>query len=484
MANIMKHYLIILTMFMTTCCQVIFAHGETFGHAAMTTVLARPLGGYGLTPLVFEPSPITTSLMQGSSSNSVATKVRKSPVYELIMPTFDEELPITGAASEQSSSQAKILKKMTYDTLIPSQQQQKQSINKITSSSLPSSSSSSSASTASSTSDSNYFQSVMDLLKIKDTASSPSSYNSVMAPMGGNNAGYKGGNGGFGNPQSNGGFFNSMSQHSSYGGNGGSGGYSGNVGAGAGSGPTGPLTAAINSIRSLEVKEVQDSYENSEPQVIDIPPSAMPIVINFRTSASQIQIHQSHEPGEPKEVQETQSEDEPHFLRHSVTKPVIQEVHEIIMPYRRVIQEIRPVEEEVKTIVARQAQGKGGVAGGVTGGLGLGGGLNMMGGIGGLNAGNAGSAGYGGNVGTGSGGGGLGNGIRIINGGSSGNGNGGYDKGGNVGAGGKKSSGFNGNALQYAIDKLTSSVGPSSGGGGGGEIGSSPSAGNKYKSKK
>ena len=83
-----------------------------------------------------------------------------------------------------------------------------------------------------------------------------------------------------------------------------------------------------------------------------------------------------------------------------------QEVHEIIMPYRRVIQEIRPVEEEVKTIVARQAQGKGGVAGGVTGGLGLGGGLNMMGGIGGLNAGNAGSAGYGGNVGTGSGGGG------------------------------------------------------------------------------
>ncbi|OTF79820.1 DFP2-like protein, partial [Euroglyphus maynei] len=100
------------------------------------------------------------------------------------------------------------------------------------------------------------------------------------------------------------------------------GGYGGNNGA---RGPTGPLTAAIQSIRSVEVNEVQDSYENGEPQVIDIPPSAMPIVINFRTSASQIQIHQSHEPGEPREVQETQSEDEPHFLRHSVTKPVIQE---------------------------------------------------------------------------------------------------------------------------------------------------------------
>lgn len=123
---------------------------------------------------------------------------------------------------------------------------------------------------------------------------------------------------------------------------------------------SGPVSAAVQSIRSVEVKNVQNSYENNEPQVIDIPPSALPIVINFRTSSSQIQIHQTHENSEPGEVQQTQSEDEPQYLKHQVTKPVIQEVHEIILPYRKITQEIRPVEEEIHTIVARGKGRKGG----------------------------------------------------------------------------------------------------------------------------
>jgi len=130
-----------------------------------------------------------------------------------------------------------------------------------------------------------------------------------------------------------------------------------------------PLAAAIKSMRTVEVKELQDDYQNQEPQVIDIAPSALPIVINFRTSASAIKIHQTHERGEPQEVQQTQSEDEPQFLKHQVTKPVIQEVHEIIMPYRKIIQEIRPVEEEIKTVVARgKGRDQGGAQAGGDGG--------------------------------------------------------------------------------------------------------------------
>ncbi|UXI16213.1 hypothetical protein NH340_JMT02156 [Sarcoptes scabiei] len=178
-----------------------------------------------------------------------------------------------------------------------------------------------------------YFNSVLDILKMKD---STHSYNAI-APM----PGFKP-NLNYGDAHSSSSFFNQQGamQQDGYG--------------------APAYTAAIQSMRTVEVNDVQDSYENSQPQIIDIPPSAMPIVINFRTSASQIQIHQSHDAGEPKEVQETSSQDEPHFLRHSVTKPVIQEVHEIILPYRRIIQEIRPVEEEIKTIVARGSQGKDG----------------------------------------------------------------------------------------------------------------------------
>ncbi|OTF73748.1 DFP2-like protein, partial [Euroglyphus maynei] len=54
------------------------------------------------------------------------------------------------------------------------------------------------------------------------------------------------------------------------------------------------------------------------------------------------------------EAQHTTSEgNEPHRLVHEVTKPVIQEVREIITPYRRVIQEIKPVQEEIQTIIAK-----------------------------------------------------------------------------------------------------------------------------------
>lgn len=138
-----------------------------------------------------------------------------------------------------------------------------------------------------------------------------------------------------------------------------------------------PLAAAIKSMRTVEVKELQDEYQNAEPQVIDIAPSALPIVINFRTSASAIKIHQTHERGEPQEVQQTQSEDEPQFLKHQVTKPVIQEVHEIIMPYRKIIQEIRPVEEEIKTVVARGKGRDQGAGGGHSGGHSGGGQINI-----------------------------------------------------------------------------------------------------------
>lgn len=270
--------------------------------SAMTTVLARPLGGYGLTPLVFEPTPL---MMQGSSTTP--TKVRKNSGYELIMPQFDDE------STDAVDNGGKSLKKLDYESI-------------ISAAAAPSSTKATKSKLALANANAeSYYNSMLSLMKMKHASST--SYNSI-APMSNSLGGYN-------NNDDN---MRTYSDSSSF---------SGSNGA--------TFTGPIQSLRSLEVNNVQDSYDNSEPQVIDIPPSAMPIVINFRTSASQIQIHQSHEASEPKEVQETSSQDEPHFLKHSVTKPVIQEVHEIIMPYRRIIQEIRPVEEEIKTIVSRSS---------------------------------------------------------------------------------------------------------------------------------
>ena len=55
--------------------------------------------------------------------------------------------------------------------------------------------------------------------------------------------------------------------------------------------------------------------------------------------------------------QESQSEDEPHILKHLVFKPVLQQIHEVITPRRLITQEIKPVFEDIQTLVARNSHG-------------------------------------------------------------------------------------------------------------------------------
>lgn len=282
----------------------------------MTTVLARPLGGYGLTPLIFEPSTPTFSLgaLLGMGSSPPETKVmRKSPVYELILPNYDDEALSTGFTLEaaapvsvRSSSSSRLHPKpskaskkvVDYESAVESK------ASRAPVAALPSTNSY--YSTASGMLGSNVLFGSSHASKMSSHSSSHggrSSYYNEPMPA------YK----------------ESISRSDNFGGGGGKsysgstqfGGSSGYGGGGGGS----PLNAAIQSVRSVEVKDVQNMYENAEPQVIDIPPSGLPIIINFRTSSSQIQIHQTHENAEPVVVEPTQSEDQPTYLKHSVTKP-------------------------------------------------------------------------------------------------------------------------------------------------------------------
>jgi hypothetical protein len=115
----------------------------------------------------------------------------------------------------------------------------------------------------------------------------------------------------------------------------------------------GPIPAAIQSYYTQEILPVQTVQEPVQPQIIEVGPNALPVVIHFQSASSPVTIEQSHVPGAPGEVQVTRSEDEPHRVVHEVVRPVIQEVKEIIQPYRRITQEIRPVAEEVHSIVAK-----------------------------------------------------------------------------------------------------------------------------------
>lgn len=111
------------------------------------------------------------------------------------------------------------------------------------------------------------------------------------------------------------------------------------------------VNAAIQTRHTVEYRDVP-TYNSVKPTTIEVGASPIPIQILFRSASSNLNVRQAHD-GARGSTQQTSSEDEPHRLVHSVTKPVVQEVREIITPFRKITQEIQPVQEEIITIVAR-----------------------------------------------------------------------------------------------------------------------------------
>ncbi|KAJ6219026.1 hypothetical protein RDWZM_004838 [Blomia tropicalis] len=133
------------------------------------------------------------------------------------------------------------------------------------------------------------------------------------------------------------------------------------------------------------------------PLEFQSPFSKQPYSIVFRTHSMPVKIKQQHQAMPAPEVEFVRSQEEPHQIKHEVIRPIIQEVHEIIMPYRRVVQEVKPVVEQIHTIVSKgESRNRGGGGGGS--GIGNGGGnivsSSMNGGGGGYGSGQ-GNLGYG-----------------------------------------------------------------------------------------
>ncbi|KAI2807972.1 hypothetical protein BLOT_005913 [Blomia tropicalis] len=153
--------------------------------------------------------------------------------------------------------------------------------------------------------------------------------------------------------------------------------YGGGMGGGYGGGV---IPAAIQSHHSVQYYDVP-STGYIQPTTIEVGANSVPLNILFRSASSHLNVQQYHE-GARGDSQETYSQDEPHYLKHTVKKPIYQEVREIISPYRKITQEIKPVQEEIQTIVARGTNaGYGGSSGGGGGGS-YGGGMSLSGGYG------------------------------------------------------------------------------------------------------
>ena len=96
-----------------------------------------------------------------------------------------------------------------------------------------------------------------------------------------------------------------------------------------------------------------------EPTNVEIVSRPTAINLFFRSRSSPINVRHVHV-GSPGSFRETSSTDEPHIRVHTVTRPIIQELREIIAPQRIVRQEVLPLQEQIETIIARGIQSENG----------------------------------------------------------------------------------------------------------------------------
>ena len=128
-----------------------------------------------------------------------------------------------------------------------------------------------------------------------------------------------------------------------YGDGGGYGGYSGNVGS----------LPIIRSHQSLNYYPVASSnYGYAQPTTVYTDSIGPPVNIVSRSFSSPVTLQHIHIPS-PGSFRATSSQDGAHVRVHTVTKPIIQEVREIIAPQRIIRQQVLPVQEEIQTLVAR-----------------------------------------------------------------------------------------------------------------------------------
>nr|XP_027202684.1 uncharacterized protein LOC113796582 isoform X2 [Dermatophagoides pteronyssinus] len=115
---------------------------------------------------------------------------------------------------------------------------------------------------------------------------------------------------------------------------------------------SGPIVAAVNTEHKVSMYDVPTTLSSSPSLNIEVPSSAPTVNFLMKSRSSNINVESVHE-GTGGSLKETSSEDQPHINRHTVHRPIVQEVREIISPYRRVEQKINPVQEQVETIVPR-----------------------------------------------------------------------------------------------------------------------------------
>lgn len=112
------------------------------------------------------------------------------------------------------------------------------------------------------------------------------------------------------------------------------------------------IEAAIISKHMIKTITVPNSGDIEDIPAIVIGSPGVPLTLKFKSTSSNLNVEQEVTNNEGK-TQVSSSQDGPLILKQTIKKPVFQQLREIIIPQRQIIQEIRPVKQMIKTIVTK-----------------------------------------------------------------------------------------------------------------------------------
>lgn len=124
----------------------------------------------------------------------------------------------------------------------------------------------------------------------------------------------------------------------------------------------------VSSLQNVEIVSVPVQTQEHRTNVLTVEPTSQSVHLLFKSSSSPLSVQQQHFQSERPTIDTARTEEQPHIIRHEVLKPVIQELHETIQPFRHVTQEIKPVVEKISVVVPRgqpSFSGSSGIAGSI-----------------------------------------------------------------------------------------------------------------------
>lgn len=110
----------------------------------------------------------------------------------------------------------------------------------------------------------------------------------------------------------------------------------------------GPIEMPVNTRHIIETRPAAGRGHVRAPTVI-VDANPVPLQVLLRSESSDLVVKNEHH-SKPGKHRATYVVDDPHVVHHKIIRPIEHKVTEVIIPIRNVVQQFKPIEENIKSI--------------------------------------------------------------------------------------------------------------------------------------